>query len=141
MQWGMCDDQNCLLPTQSFSATQILRTIGMDLPFVIILSIYAVVITIKLSRFRHILQDCIYDFVAKTLISNFSKMQIYKAVYSAYKKWRHTKQMSNDRLMQRLSYQRQASIHFNWPMVGQFDVILLICTIKIYIHLIKNWPL
>ena len=45
----------------------------------------------------------------KTIISE------YEALYSAYK---------NDVIQYKwLNYQWQASIHLNWPMVGQYDVI------------------
>ena len=46
-----------------------------------------------------------------------------EAVYSDdYKKWSHTMQMTNDRPVDRLNYQWQSTIHFNLPMVGQYDV-------------------
>ena len=48
---------------------------------------------------------------------------IKEALYSAYKKLRPTIQMTNDKPIHRLNFQWQASIHFNWPMVGQYDVI------------------
>ena len=38
------------------------------------------------------------------------------------KKLLHTIQMTNDRPIHRLNYQWQASIYFNWTMVGQYDV-------------------
>ena len=37
--------------------------------------------------------------------------------------WRHTIQTTNDRPIHRLNYQWQACIHFNWPMLGPYDVI------------------
>ena len=39
--------------------------------------------------------------------------------------------MTNNRPIHRLNYQWQASIHFNWPMVGQYDIIF-IGTIKCF---------
>ncbi len=36
-------------------------------------------------------------------------------------KWRQIVHMINDRPIDRLSYQWQASIHFNWPVVCQYD--------------------
>ena len=33
--------------------------------------------------------------------------------------------MTNDRQIHRLNYQLQASKHFNWPMVGQYEVIFI----------------
>ena len=45
---------------------------------------------------------------------------------------RLTIQINNDRPLHRLNYQLEASIHFNLPMVGQYDVIS-IGTIKIFL--------
>ena len=41
------------------------------------------------------------------------------------KKWHHTKQITTDKSIHTLNYQWQASIHFNWQMVGQYDVIII----------------
>ena len=35
------------------------------------------------------------------------------------------KKMTNDRPIQKLNFLWQVSIHFNWPMEGQYDVIFL----------------
>ena len=45
--------------------------------------------------------------------------------YSASKKWRHIIQMTYNRPIHRLNYQWQFSIHLNWPMVSQYDVIFI----------------
>ena len=37
---------------------------------------------------------------------------------------KNTIQLTNDWPIDRLIYQWQASIHFNWPLIGQNDVIL-----------------
>ena len=50
-------------------------------------------------------------------------LKVCESLYNAYKKWRHTIQMTTDRPIHRLNYQWQASIYFNWLMVGQYDVI------------------
>ncbi len=42
-----------------------------------------------------------------------------EALYSGYK---NTIEMTNDRQIHRQNYQWQASIHFNWPMVGQREI-------------------
>ena len=49
--------------------------------------------------------------------------EVLKALNNAYIKLRHTIQMTNDRSLHILNFQWQPSIHFNWPMVGQCDVI------------------
>ena len=46
-----------------------------------------------------------------------------QAVYSPFKIWRHTLQMTSYRPIQRLNYQWQAGIHFKWPMISQYEVI------------------
>ena len=47
------------------------------------------------------------------------KCEVPLGLWSAYKKWRHTIQMSNDMPIHRLNYSWQASKYFKWPMVGQ----------------------
>ena len=46
--------------------------------------------------------------------------------------------MTNGRLINNLNYQWQASIHFNWPKVGQYDVIF-IGTIKSFKFKVKSY--
>ena len=50
---------------------------------------------------------------------------LIRTFYSAYKKWRHTIEMTNDRPIHRPNIQLQANISFNWPMVGQYNVIFI----------------
>ena len=42
--------------------------------------------------------------------------------------------MAYDRPIHRLDYQWQASIHFSWPIVGQYDVIFIGTTKKFQIQ-------
>ena len=53
----------------------------------------------------------------------------YNSIHSACKKWCYTIQMTNAMSIHRLNYQWQASIHFYWPTVGQYDVFFRV-TIK-----------
>ena len=48
------------------------------------------------------------------------RLNIFEALYSDFKKWRHTKQMTN-----LLNYQWQASIHFNWLAAKDYAMLLL----------------
>ena len=51
---------------------------------------------------------------------------IKEALYSAYKKLRHTIQMTNDKPINRLNYKlMEGQLHFHWPMEGQCDVIFI----------------
>ena len=54
-----------------------------------------------------------------------------EAFHRAYKKWRHTIQITNTQT----KYQWQASKHFNWPKGGQYNFIFFIGTINIFLSL------
>ena len=93
----------------------------------------------KITRKRLKIKD-IYDFKCFSfsfwfyILFYFSSFPLFseKLFIVSTKKWRHTIQMTNDRQIHRLNYQLQASIHFNWPMVGQYNLIF-IGTIKSFI--------
>ena len=68
---------------------------------------------------RNVNQQC------SIFTNTFSHRGVHMKVFIVpIKKLRHTIQMTNDRLIHRLNYQWQPSLHFSWPIVGQYDVIL-----------------
>ena len=85
-------------------------------------------VIICLSQCKHIKNR--YYYLHKIYLFQYANMSIYNSIKklfkSTYKKWGHTLHMTTDRPMRgqmhRLKYKMQASIQFNWPMVGQYDV-------------------
>ena len=64
----MCDYKTCSRDDQTLGPYQILRIIGMDFPFVVILITYAVVLTVKLKRIDS--QACVFfnEFLFQALL-------------------------------------------------------------------------